>query len=132
VDAAEAAEAARMAARMAAAEAAAAAEGEALLARRRDALLTCIEAAHASYRWPWAQTTVDMLVDAAQSCAPKFAPQQRERLQRVYTQARAPACACVCVGDASDAADASRRCAMPRRGGALAAAPAAALRPRRT
>jgi hypothetical protein len=89
VDAEEAALAARMAARMAAAERAAAAAAAALLDARRDALLTCVETAHASYRWPWAQTTVDMLVDAAQAAsADKFSPAQRERLQRTYTAVR--------------------------------------------
>ena len=73
----------------AAAERAAALAELALASARRDALLSCVEAAHASYRWPWAQTTVDQLVDAAHAvAATKLSPAQQERLHRTYIQAR--------------------------------------------
>ncbi len=89
MDDAEAAAAAAAAARMAAAEAAADAAAAALLDARRDALLACVEAAHASYRWPWAQTTIDLLVEAAAAAAPaKLSPPQQARLQVVYNAVR--------------------------------------------
>ena len=48
-----------------------------------------MEAAHASYRWPWAQATIDQLVEAAHAvAAAKLSPAQQERLQRTYIQAR--------------------------------------------
>lgn len=82
VDAEEAAAAAAMAAKMAAVEREAAAEAEALLDQRRDGLLLCVETAHSMYRWPWAQSIVDGLVDAVHAMASaKLSPQQRARLQ---------------------------------------------------
>ena len=73
----------------AAAERAAALAALALASARRNALLSCVEAAHAQYRWPWAQTTVDQLVDAAHAvAAAKLSPAQQERLHRTYIQAR--------------------------------------------
>jgi len=86
---AEAEEARAMCARMAAAEAVAAAAAAALAERRRDALLRCCEAAAASYRWPWAQSVVDLLMEAAQGALHKFPPPQAERLAATVEAVRA-------------------------------------------
>jgi len=83
---AEAAEARAMAERCCVAERAAAAAAEAALDRRRGLLVRCCEAAFESYRWPWAQSVVEALVEAAHTCGRegKLSPAHCERLQKTY------------------------------------------------
>ena len=85
----EAAEAAAMAAKMAAAERDAAAAEWALLDSRRDGLLLCVETAYCMYRWPWAHSIVDSLLDHVNGlAAPKLSPEQRARLGKTQEAVR--------------------------------------------
>ena len=85
----EAAEAAAMAAKMAAAERDAAAAEWKLLDSRRDGLLLCVETAHGMYRWPWAHSMVDSLLDHVQAlAATKLSPEQRARLGKTHEAVR--------------------------------------------
>jgi hypothetical protein len=87
----EQAEARRYAERAKAAELAAARRAVDTAALRRSSLLRCVETAFASYRWPWAQSTVDILVDAAHAAGSvgKLSAPERARLQVVYDDCRA-------------------------------------------
>jgi len=81
----ELAEAAAMAAKMAAVEREAAAEAEALLDKRRDGLLLCVEIAFSMYKWPWASSIVDTLLDFVHGvAATKLSPEQRVRFQKTH------------------------------------------------
>ena len=85
----EAAEAAVLAAKMAAAERDAAAAERRLLDQRRDGLLLCVESAHSMYRWPWAASIVDGLLDHVQGLAgAKLSPEQRARLGKAQEAVR--------------------------------------------
>lgn len=78
-------EAAALAERMAAAERAASESEAALWAAWRDHLCLCCEIAWSLYRWPWAQSIVDGLLEGAhEASASKLSPAQQARLQRTY------------------------------------------------
>jgi hypothetical protein len=85
----EAAEAAALAAKMAAAERDAAAAEWTLLDARRDGLVLCVETAHGMYRWPWAHSMVDSLLDHVNAlAAAKLSPEQRARLAKTHEAVR--------------------------------------------
>jgi len=55
----------------------------------RSALLDAVDAAFTHYRWSWAQTTVDLLVDAVHEVrARKFGQAHQDRIVKVYEAVR--------------------------------------------
>eukprot|EP00240_Pyramimonas_obovata_P006395 CAMPEP_0118942060 /NCGR_PEP_ID=MMETSP1169-20130426/35266_1 /TAXON_ID=36882 /ORGANISM="Pyramimonas obovata, Strain CCMP722" /LENGTH=316 /DNA_ID=CAMNT_0006886979 /DNA_START=75 /DNA_END=1022 /DNA_ORIENTATION=+ len=84
-------EARKMAAMAARAEARAAAKAAALLDQRRDALIRAVEEAFGFYNVTtknWTRVPVDMLVAKVHEVRAKFAPGQRDRLQKVYNRVK--------------------------------------------
>ena len=76
------------AARMRAAEFRAATEAWQVKEDERTAILDALDAAHSHYKFNWAQTTVDMLVDFAHEQREKFSEEQRERVVKVWEEVR--------------------------------------------
>lgn len=76
------------AARMRAAEFRAATEAWQLREDERTALLDAVDAAHSHYKFNWAQTTVDMLVDFAHEHRDKFSEEQRDHIVEVWEAVR--------------------------------------------
>ena len=75
-------------ARMRRAERAAEAEAHKLLDDERDALLDAVDAAETHYRWSWAQTAIEMLVEATHARRNRFSPEQAARVEARWEATR--------------------------------------------
>ena len=75
-------------ARMRRAERAAEAEAHTLLDDERDALLDAVDAAETHYRWNWAQTAIEMLVEATHTRRDRFSPEQAARVESRWEATR--------------------------------------------
>ena len=70
------------------AERAAEAEAHTLLDDERDALLDAVDAAETHYRWNWAQTAIEMLVEATHTRRDRFSPEQAARVESRWEATR--------------------------------------------
>ena len=81
-------EAKALQARMRQAEHRAAVETWQILEDKREALLHALDVAFLQYRWPWAQTTVDMIFDFFHESRAKFSTIHQTRLVELWEKLR--------------------------------------------